>query len=82
MARAMLVRLMKSLKCTTGEAEDGVEAVRMVKESMTDSDGSYQSFDLILCDSVMPNMDGPTAVKLIRDMGFTKPILGTIFPNI
>ena len=92
----MLVRSLKTLQCTTEEAEDGLEAVRMVQASMvqssqasnlslvtiatSDSAQDYPTtrrpFDLILCDSVMPNMAGPEAVKQIRAMGFTRPILG------
>ena len=33
-------------------------------------------FDMILCDNVMPNMDGPTATKAIRDLGYKGPIFG------
>ena len=88
-ARGMLIRMMRSLKCTTAEAADGVEAVSMIQASMNKNNSSshgnddiengpteVRAFDLILCDSVMPNMDGPTAVKLIRELGFTNPILG------
>jgi CheY-like chemotaxis protein len=35
------------------------------------------TYDFILCDSVMPRMDGPTAVKKIRELGYTQPIFGT-----
>jgi CheY-like chemotaxis protein len=33
-------------------------------------------FDAILMDFVMPVMDGPTATKLIRTLGYTSPIIG------
>ena len=88
-ARIMLVKMLKSLKFTTEEAEDGVEAVRMVQASIDRNNDSHRgdddvengtmiprAFDCILCDSVMPNMAGPEAVKLIRAMGYTNPILG------
>jgi CheY-like chemotaxis protein len=38
--------------------------------------GSRPLYDVILCDSVMPNMDGPTAVRIIRELGYDGPILG------
>ena len=31
---------------------------------------------MVLCDSVMPVMDGPTAVQIIRGLGYDGPILG------
>ena len=74
----MLVRSLKAMHCTTEEAEDGVEAVNMVQSSLKNDDAvmTRKSYDLILCDSVMPNMTGPEAVKQIRAMGYTRPILG------
>ena len=63
---------------TPEAAEDGVEAVNMVQSSLKNDDAvmTRKSYDLILCDSVMPNMTGPEAVKQIRAMGYTRPILG------
>ena len=64
--RTMLIRLLRS-RCESCEsASDGVEAVAMVKLSMENG----RPFDVILMDSVMPNMDGPTAAKNIRAMGY------------
>ena len=86
-ARTMLVKLLKSLKCTTEEAEDGAVAVSMVSAIINYEHDIFDhtevvhefkppSFDFILCDSVMPVMDGPTAVQKIRAMGYDKPIIG------
>ena len=89
-ARTMLVKLLKSLKCTTDEAEDGAVAVKMVSaminhENDEINDNEYNEsfyvykptmYDFILCDSVMPVMDGPSAVQKIRAMGYDKPIIG------
>jgi CheY-like chemotaxis protein len=38
-------------------------------------------FDFILCDNVMPNMDGPTAVRIMRDIGYPRPIFGTNYSD-
>eukprot|EP00607_Mallomonas_marina_P002249 CAMPEP_0182439230 /NCGR_PEP_ID=MMETSP1167-20130531/86308_1 /TAXON_ID=2988 /ORGANISM="Mallomonas Sp, Strain CCMP3275" /LENGTH=265 /DNA_ID=CAMNT_0024632879 /DNA_START=341 /DNA_END=1138 /DNA_ORIENTATION=- len=54
------------------EAEDGCAALQVLTESME----SGQSFDLIMMDFVMPNMDGPTATKKIREMGYNGLIIG------
>jgi CheY-like chemotaxis protein len=35
-----------------------------------------RQFDFILCDNVMPVMDGPTAVKKMRELGYTAPVFG------
>ena len=66
----------RSLKNTFGEideASDGVDAVSKVRSSIE----SKRPYDLILMDFIMPNMDGPTATKIIRDeLGFTGIIVG------
>ena len=37
---------------------------------------SAKAYSAILMDFVMPNMDGPTATKEIRALGYTAPIYG------
>ena len=58
-------------RCT--EAEDGLEAIERVKERIG---GRSEHFDFILMDFGMPNMDGPTATRQLRAMGYTGAIFG------
>jgi len=48
-------------------ASSGFEAVEKVK--------SGQVYDIIFMDHMMPKMDGIEAVKIIRDTGYTNPII-------
>ena len=70
--RRMLIKSLKANSHLCDEAEDGVEAVEKVRKTFIDG-GLY---DAILMDFMMPIMDGPTATKLIRDMGYTGVIIG------
>jgi signal transduction histidine kinase/ActR/RegA family two-component response regulator len=71
--RKMLLRTLRAVGHICEEAEDGLEAVEKVKSRMASAKKSYSA---ILIDFVMPNMDGPTATKEIRAMGYTAPIFG------
>jgi len=48
-------------------ASNGPEAIEKIKSGM--------SFDVIFMDHFMPEMDGIEAVRIIRDLGYTKPII-------
>ena len=69
----MLIRTFKMSGHICDEAEDGVIAVAKVKEMMSSSAKAYSA---ILMDFVMPHMDGPTATKEIRSLGYAAPIFG------
>ena len=77
--RKMLVKSLKTESHSCDEAEDGLEAVRMVtrrSESRTSEGIHVNSYDAILMDFMMPIMDGPTATEILRDMGYTGVIIG------
>jgi len=56
-SRLLAVRLLHTLGCEVAVAEDGRQAVEMVKD---------RSFDVVFMDMDMPVMDGVTATRLIR----------------
>ncbi len=56
---------------TIVEAEDGVIAIETVRRSM----GDGTSFDLILLDMQMPNLDGYETAAGLRNLGYTGPII-------
>jgi len=70
--RKMAHKLLNKYVEVIYEAEDGCAALQVLNESME----CGQSFDLIMMDFVMPNMDGPTATRKIREMGYKGLIIG------
>ena len=78
--RKMLCKILKNEGHTTEEAEDGLIAIQKVKERMANREANCTikgtTYDAILMDFVMPNIDGPTATKAICAMGYQGPIFG------
>jgi len=72
--RKMLNRLLKDRCSYSVDAVDGRDAVNKVKESIISS-GNI-SFDVITMDYQMPVMDGPTATRHIRELGFKGIVIG------
>ena len=68
--RKMLCRLIKDQVTSITEAVDGRKAVSYIKHH------NLSSIDVILMDYVMPNMDGPTATREIRALGYNGLIIG------
>jgi CheY-like chemotaxis protein len=73
MNRKMLRRILEDRVEMIYEAEDGQIAVNMIQDAI---DNNQQSFDVILMDFVMPNMNGPEATRKIRELGYEGIIIG------
>ena len=58
------------------EAEDGSQAVAVIKSFLKSTNDDVMYCDMILMDFNMPNMDGPTAAVKIRELGYLGCILG------
>ena len=71
--RKMLCRSLRGLFDDIQEAEDGLEAIEKVKLAIKEK----FSYNAILMDFFMPNMDGPAATYIIRnELKFSGKIIG------
>ncbi|KAF8883052.1 CheY-like superfamily [Mucidula mucida] len=64
--RAVIGRLLQTLRCAFDIAIDGAEAVQKMAE---------EQYDIVLMDIVMPNMDGVSASRIIRRSNHRTPII-------
>ena len=74
-SRKMLIRLLRGRCRTCVEAEDGQQAVQLVRAALAGGP-NVQPIDLIIMDSEMPVLDGLQATTLIREMGYKGAIFG------
>ena len=71
--RNMLCRTLKAFFVIAGEVESGGAAVSFIASQMARGEALV---DAIIMDYRMPGMDGPTAAKAIRGMGYNRVIVG------
>jgi len=71
--RKMIRRVLNKSLFIPDEAEDGLVAVSKVSQMVERGEANY---DVILMDFMMPKMDGPTATRAIRGLGYTGIIIG------
>ena len=72
MNRKMQIIQLKGHCSRIVEAANGLEAVNQMRAAF--DEGSI--FDLVLMDYQMPVMDGPSAARAMREMGYEGPIIG------
>jgi CheY-like chemotaxis protein len=65
----VLVGQLRKTGCTVSAANDGLEALEFLEKThFRTTDGSGSCLSIILMDLEMPNMDGLTCVRQIRQM--------------
>ena len=69
--RFLLKTLIKGTGCTYDLAEDGRMALDKVRETYKNG----KKYNIILMDIQMPNMDGKEATEILRQEGYTMPII-------
>lgn len=62
-SRSILVRILESAGAVTEEATNGYEGLALLRKSVA----SKHPFDVILCDIMMPEMDGYTFLEQLRE---------------
>jgi CheY-like chemotaxis protein len=75
--RKVMRRLLNSLGHQVSEAKNGAEFVECMKDFYnSDAERVECPYDIILVDDHMPIMNGPTAIREVRALGFSGIIIG------
>ena len=73
--RKMLIRSLMDKYEHIEESADGADALSKVRDSLVNEHNDVQ-YHIILMDQQMPHMDGPTAAKEMRALGYKGLIIG------
>lgn len=73
MTRKMVSQIVIAQGYSVETAVDGAEGVSLMKKALF-SNG--RKFDAVLVDYMMPNVDGPTAIEIMKSLGFKGLIIG------
>lgn len=68
--RKIVVRMLKQLGHRCTEAADGLVAV----DAYSRLQSKGEKFDVVFMDNMMPNMTGPDATEMLREMGYEGPL--------
>jgi len=66
MSRRLLTHLLSSMNCDVTPANGGNEAVELAQNEL---------FDLLMIDVELPELDGISAVRLLRSKGYLRPVV-------
>jgi PAS domain S-box-containing protein len=55
---------------------NGAEAVEAIRQSLAATDAEAEAFDLVILDLHMPELDGASAMKRMKVLGYSGPVVG------
>ncbi|HWL07190.1 MAG TPA: response regulator [Planctomicrobium sp.] len=78
-ARFVVDHILRDAGAAVSLAEDGVQALSMIA---TTSEVDTRAYDVVVMDVAMPGLDGLSATRHLRQLGFHHPILALTAGNM